>query len=90
MDRFSAGGALGQRYEFDAAGRLRAAAVFAGSPVPLWEAHFDGYEEVDGSAFAHEILLRFPALETRAAVHFRSVEINPDLPPDAFVLNIPG
>ncbi len=90
VDLLSPGGTLSQRYEFDATGRLRGAAVFAGDPVPLWEARFDGYEEVDGIAFAHEISLRFPSLETRAAVRFRSVEINPELPPDAFVLNIPG
>ncbi len=90
VDLRAAGGALSQRYEFDAAGRLRGAAAFAGDAEPLWEARYDGYAEVGGSAFAHEISLRFPALGTRAEVRFRSVELNPDLPPDAFVLNIPA
>ncbi len=90
VDLFTPTGALNRRYSFDATGRLRTAAAFAGDAVPLWEARFDAYAEVGGSAFAHEILLRFPILETRAEVRFRSVELNPDLPPDVFVLKIPA
>ena len=39
---------------------------------------------------AHAIVLEFPLAEARAEVSFRELELNPDLPPEIFVLGLPG
>jgi len=85
------GGAV-QHFGFDGEGRLRSveAVASAGSErETLWDARFAGYDAVDGTAFAHEVDLRFPGLDTQARVRLRDVELNPDLTPDVFVLKVP-
>jgi hypothetical protein len=83
-------GSSGQRFEFDPDGRLRRVETHAGESGVVWDARFDAYSEVRGSAFAHELALAFPAFETSARVRMLEVELNPELTPDVFVLKVPG
>jgi hypothetical protein len=83
-------GSFGQRFEFDPDGRLRRVETRAGESGVVWDARFEAYAEVRGSAFAHELALAFPAFETNARVRMLEVELNPELTPDVFVLKVPG
>ncbi len=90
LELAGASGVVSEHYEFDPQGRLRRAVRRVGPGGIGWDAAFDGYADVEGGSFPHEISLRFPSLERRAEVRFRNVELNPELPPDAFVLHLPG
>lgn len=93
-------GSFGQRFEFDAEGRLRRVETRAGRLLGadadaedgsvLWDVRYDDYDDVDGSPYAHDVALAFPAFDTHARVSMHQVELNPELAPDAFVLNVPG
>ena len=74
--------------EFDALGRLRAyeqKASYGGSP---WGARFADYREVSGMAFAHKVELRFPSEASQVTLQFELVELNPELSPAVFVLEL--
>lgn len=79
-----------RRLEFDTAGRLSRIEVQDPQGQALWEARFDDYRPADPAAFAHSVELRFPTTGARAHLSFRDVELNPELPPDIFVLTLPG
>lgn len=79
-----------QQLEFDAEHRLRRVEARGAEGRLLWEARFDDYRRLDGASFAHEIEFRTPTTGARAQLSFREVELNPKLPPDIFVLRLPG
>lgn len=79
-----------QRYEFDADGRLRRVATFDPVGDLVWEARYDAYRDVGGAVFPFEVLLRFPRLDAETRVDYKAVQLNPDLPEDTFVLDVPG
>lgn len=89
IDLAGARGALQRRLEFDDQQRLRRVEVRDAGRV-LWEARFDEYRPVGAASFAHRVELRFPPTDTRARVSFRHVELNPELPPEVFVLRLPA
>jgi hypothetical protein len=72
-------------FEFDAESRLSRVRQWAADGL-LWEAVYDDYRPVGDRSFAHEIEIRFPDQEARASFRFTAAELNPDLPPSAFVL----
>ncbi len=78
------------RLDFDAESRLRRAEVYDAAGARLWDARFEDYRPVGAVPFAHTIDLRFATSGARARLSFRSVELNPPLPPDVFVLKIPA
>lgn len=83
-------GGWGQRFEFGPDGRLRHVETHSGTGDVLWDARYDDYDDVDGSVFAHDVALDFPGLSTRARVRLHDVQLNPELTPDVFVLQVPG
>lgn len=79
-----------QRYEFDADARLRRVATLDPVGDLVWEASYDGYQDVGGAAFPFKVRLRFPRLDAETRVDYKTVHLNPDLPEGTFVLNVPG
>lgn len=77
------------RLDFDALGRLRRCLRLSPSGGALWEARLDDYRDLGGTSFAFEVRLDFPAQESSAVFRFRDVELNPELPPELFVLKLP-
>lgn len=77
-----------QRFVFDALGRPIEVSARAADGTRMWEARFAAYEQVDGSAFAHEVSLEFPRVNAHSSVHFRRVELNPALSAETFVLQL--
>jgi hypothetical protein len=88
LDLGSRAGELAQRLEFDADANLRRAELHP-PEGRSWEATFDDYRPVGGSAFAHAVAIRFPAEETSAELRFGEVELNPVLPERIFALEPP-
>jgi len=86
IDLADSRGTVVQRVSFDLVGQLRSLVVFDESGATLWEARFDAYRDVDGSAFAHLVELDVRAGTTHAEISFRNVELNPDLPVGLFRL----
>jgi len=80
---------LRQRFGFDAASRLRRVEHFDVDGVPMWEVRFGEYRDTDLGPTPFEIVLDFPHQATSATLSFRDLELNPDLPPDVFVLHVP-
>jgi hypothetical protein len=78
-----------QRFTFDPEGRLRRLENWNADGAPLWEARYQEYRDLAGSPFAHQVELRFPRTGARADLRFRSVELNPTLPDELFVLSLP-
>jgi hypothetical protein len=72
---------------FDAGGLLRSVDAIARGRVS-WSARFDDYAPIGDEPFAHEILVDFPVARTSASVSLRDVELNPDVDPDVFHLNL--
>ena len=85
---FGLEGGWGQIFAFDGEGRLAEVVTHDESGLVLWEAHFGAYKDVGGVDFAHEVSLDFPNVEARSSIRFESVELNPDLSDDAFVLQM--
>lgn len=92
LESGSAGAAVAaEQLRFDAEGRLRRFQKIAGpsrEPALVWEARFDDYRENGGDPIAHELNLRFPGSGAQARLTFRSLELNPALPPGVFVLQL--
>jgi outer membrane lipoprotein-sorting protein len=78
-----------QRFAFDPEGRLRRLENWSADGALLWEARYQDYRDLAGSPFAHQVELRFPRTGARAEFRFRSVELNPTLPDELFVLKLP-
>jgi len=74
--------------EFDAAGHLARYAVHAPGGALVFEARYDDYRDVAGSAFAFAIAVELPATGTHAELQFRWVELNPALSDDLFRLEL--
>ncbi len=76
-------------FEFGGDGALRRWRIEEQSQErALIEAEYSAYEVVAGTEFAHQIELSDHQNGTRARVHFAEVELNPDLPPEVFVLEM--
>jgi hypothetical protein len=87
--RVSVGDALGpsQRVlEWDDHGRLRRFEIRTPGDSILWQAEFSDWQQIGGEWFASNVQLHFPVSKTEVELTFRDVELNPDLPSDAFVL----
>jgi hypothetical protein len=78
-----------QRFDFDGEGRLRRFEEWDARATPLRELLWDDYRDIDGTPFPHKLLLRFPLMDGEAAFHFQRVELNPELPDEVFVLDLP-
>lgn len=90
IDLVDAPGALRRHVELGPGRELRAAEVRTLGGSVLWRASFDDYRDVAGTSFAHRVALRFPDSGTDVDVVFTRVELNPELPEEAFVLSLPG
>jgi len=75
--------------EWDPDGRLRRFETRTPGDSILWQAEFSEWQRVDGEWFASAVALHFPVSKTQVALTFRDVELNPELPSDAFVLHGP-
>jgi hypothetical protein len=87
--RIAVGDALGpsQRVlEWDQDGRLRRFETRTPGDSVLWQADFSEWQQVGGEWFASTVALHFPVSKTEVELTFRDVELNPELPSDAFVL----
>lgn len=78
-----------ERLAFDPAGRLVGVEAWDERGSAAYEARFADFRDVDGSAFADRVDLRFPRTGATATVEFRGVELNPDLDPRLFVIGRP-
>ena len=78
-----------QRFEFDALGRIRSAKRFGPDGVAIWAARFEDYRRLGEESFAFHVELSFPRVDAKAEITFKTVELNPDLPSDVFVLPVP-
>ncbi|HYB13444.1 MAG TPA: hypothetical protein VEG67_08225 [Myxococcota bacterium] len=56
----------------------------------LWQAEFRDWQRKGDAWFAHAVALHFPVSKTEVELNFREVELNPELPSDAFVLPEPS
>ena len=88
VDLLDAGGAPARRLECDEEVRLRRIEVRAPDGSLAWQAVYGDYRDVAGASFPHEIALEFPAVEASARVTFQWVELNPELPPGIFALDV--
>ena len=79
-----------RRLHFDPEGNLRRLEVLTDEGELAWRVSFEDYRRVEGGAFAHDIVLEFPLAEAHAEVRFQHVELNPELPPEAFGLGPRG
>jgi hypothetical protein len=79
-----------ERFEFGALGMLQAMTRWDAAGERIWQASFDDYREVEGTPFAHQVDLKFPRVEAKASLSFKSVSFDPELPDDLFVLSIPA
>jgi hypothetical protein len=87
--RVAVGDALGpsQRVlEWDPDGRLRRFETRTPGDSVLWQAEFSEWQQVGGAWFAFSVALHFPVSKTEVELTFHDVELNPELPSDAFVL----
>jgi len=85
---FGRAGGLEQVFAFDARGRLVGVVTHDESGSELWEVSYSAYKDIAGTGFAHEVSLEFPGVDARSSIRFESVELNPDLSSDAFVLQM--
>jgi hypothetical protein len=84
------GGRVRRVVEFGAAGELRRLAQSDEQGGVAWEAQFDDFTELGGAPFARNVAVRSSAGRTRAELVLRTVELNPEVPPDIFRLRPPG
>jgi hypothetical protein len=88
IDLADADGSVRRRMGFDAEGRLRWTEVVRNDEIE-WRATFDRYELVGDTPFAHAISLDVAAGNTHAEISLRDVELNPQLSPEIFRLQLP-
>ena len=70
-------------------GYLRLPGLIAPERLARWEARFEDYREVEGTAFAHDVQLVFPRVSARASLAFKRVQLGPELDDELFVLTLP-
>lgn len=90
VDLLDEGGGPLRRLEFDAGAQLRHLEVRAPDGSLAWEARYDDYRAVGDTTFPFAIALEFPEVEARAEISFQWVELNPELPPGIFALDLAG
>ena len=90
VDLLDADGGPTRRLECDAETQLRRLEVRAPDGTLAWQASYGDHRPVGGTSFPHEIELDFPAAEARAKVTFQWLELNPELPPGIFALDLAG
>lgn len=90
LDFMDALGAVRQRFDFDAAGHLAQVDRLGVGGRVQWEARYQDVRPLAGQAFAYGLRLDFPDAGSRVAIEFKNVELNPVLPPETFVLRLPG
>ena len=83
-------GVVRRRIGFDGKGRLRLLEQIDARGALSWRAHFGDYESIQGIPVAHAIRIDMAAGRTHAEISLRDVELNPELPPDIFRLQLPG
>jgi len=88
VDLHDARGGLARKLWFGAEGQLARAEEWSPSGQLLWQVAYDRYREVGERTFAHSIEFEFPPLASAATAAFRSVELNPHLPPGIFELQL--
>jgi hypothetical protein len=74
------------RVAFDDEARLREYARLSADGGVLWQARFDGYEDVAGAPVAHHIELDVGTGGTHVEISLRDVELDPTLDPAIFRL----
>jgi hypothetical protein len=90
VDLVDASGGPARRLECDEAAQLRRLEVRAPDGSLAWEAVYDDYRAVGGTSFPFAIALDFPAAQARAEITFQWLELNPELPPGIFALDVAG
>ncbi|NNL87345.1 MAG: DUF4292 domain-containing protein, partial [Myxococcales bacterium] len=75
-----------QSLEFDSRGQLSASTWESAGGESLLEVRYDDFREVGEERFAHEVEIVFPRERARAALSYREVELNPELPDALFQL----
>jgi len=83
---FAAPGGRREVFGFDALGQLRHLQRFDPRGVLAFEARFDAYRQIEGGRFAFEVAFEFPRDDARTSIDFESVELDPSLSDEAFVL----
>ena len=83
-------GAAPVTLEFGEAGRLARYVRRDVDGAAVLDARYDDYRKVGERSFAHRIEVEFPLAETRAEIRFQSVELNAELPPQLFRLELSG
>jgi hypothetical protein len=76
-------------FEWGPDARLRRIEARTPGDSVLWQADFSRWERVGEAWFAHGVALHFPVSKTEVELAFGEVELNPELPSDAFVLRTP-
>jgi hypothetical protein len=74
------------RVRFAPAGDLAEVRVLEPSGEPRWIASYAGWREASGGRYPFDLVLEFPATDTRARLELSSVELNPELDPALFRL----
>ena len=74
----------------DGRGRIRSAKSFGPAGVAIWAARFEDYRQLGEQWFAFRVALSFPRVNAEVEIDFKTVELNPELPSDVFVLSLPG
>lgn len=90
LDFSDALGAVRQRFDFDAAGHLTQVDRFDVGGRVQWEARYSDLRPLGDQSFAYGLRLAFPDAGSQVAIDFKNVELNPALPPETFVLRLPG
>jgi len=85
-----AGGVRRQRFEFDAAGRLRSARSYDEIGREIWRAGYDDYRDLQGSEFPFFVLLESVRVDATAKFVFQNVQLDPALSNELFQLESPG
>ena len=83
---FVAPGGRREIFGFDALGQLRRLQRFDTRGVLAFEARFDAYRQIEGGRFAFKVAFDFPEDDARTSIDFESVELEPSLSDEAFVL----
>jgi hypothetical protein len=79
-------GELRRVLEFDRTGALVRYAARDPEGALVLDAHFADYRDLAGTRFAFRVEVSLPAAQSRAAIQFSSVELNPSLPEELFRL----
>ncbi|MCP5042535.1 MAG: hypothetical protein GY944_16030 [bacterium] len=81
-------GALRERIEFDAQGRLIQFVRFAPGEEIAWGASFSDYRDVSGETFAFDVRLQFPEVDAEATLRFDHAALGLELADELFALRL--